>query len=29
MGGSGQWHGILPAVTTKFNEDGALDARDR
>jgi 4-hydroxy-tetrahydrodipicolinate synthase len=28
MGGSGQWHGILPAVTTKFNEDGALDARE-
>jgi dihydrodipicolinate synthase/N-acetylneuraminate lyase len=28
MGGSGQWHGILPAVTTKFDEDGALDARE-
>lgn len=28
MSGSGQWRGILPAVTTKFDEDGALDARE-
>lgn len=28
MAGTGTWEGIFPAVTTKFTEDGRLDARE-
>jgi len=28
MSQAGRWEGILPAVTTKFDESGALDARE-
>jgi 4-hydroxy-tetrahydrodipicolinate synthase len=28
MASNGRWRGILPAVTTKFTEDGALDAAE-